>query len=71
MPWQHTGYAMVLFLAGPQGIPEVYHEAATVDGAGPWRRLRHVTLPLLAPTFGYSSALSFLLVVVILAFTVV
>jgi multiple sugar transport system permease protein len=118
MLWQHTGYAMVLFLAGLQGIPDVYHEAATVDGAGPWRRFRSVTLPLLAPTtlfvsimsvitglqafgqayiitdggpaaatdlyvfhvfnvafeardFGYSSALSFLLVVVILVATVV
>ena len=48
--WSSAGYTMVLFLAGLQGIPAVYHEAARVDGAGPWRRFASITLPLLAPT---------------------
>ena len=41
---------MVLFLAGLQGIPGMYHEAAQIDGAGPWRRFISITLPLLTPT---------------------
>jgi multiple sugar transport system permease protein len=48
--WSSAGYTMVLFLAGLQGIPEVYYEAARIDGAGPWRRFFSITLPLLAPT---------------------
>lgn len=48
--WQQVGYTTVLFLAGLQGIPELYYEAAAVDGASVWHRFRHVTLPLLAPT---------------------
>jgi multiple sugar transport system permease protein len=41
---------MVLFLAGLQGIPEMLYESATLDGAGPWKRLWHITLPMLSPT---------------------
>jgi multiple sugar transport system permease protein len=49
--WKQAGYSMVLFLAGLQGIPETYYEAAALDGAGgPWRRFRYVTWPLLRPT---------------------
>jgi multiple sugar transport system permease protein len=48
--WQQAGYTTVLFLAGLQGIPALYYEAAEVDGASVWRRFRHVTLPMLAPT---------------------
>lgn len=116
--WQDIGYATLLFIAGLQGIPETYYEAARVDGATPWQRFRHVTLPLLVPTtvfvsvigtitalqqfalpylvtdggpgdasdlyvfrvyetafsfrnFGYASALSYLLLVVILALSIV
>ncbi|MGH7753190.1 MAG: carbohydrate ABC transporter permease, partial [Gemmatimonadales bacterium] len=47
--WVHLGYQMVVFLAGLQGIPETYLEAARVDGANAWQRFRHVTLPLLRP----------------------
>jgi multiple sugar transport system permease protein len=47
--WKDLGYAMVIFLAGLQGIPEDYYEAAALDGAGRWARFRHVTLPLLSP----------------------
>jgi multiple sugar transport system permease protein len=48
--WQETGYITMLFLAGLQGIPEVYYEAARVDGAAPLQRFRYITLPALAPT---------------------
>jgi oligogalacturonide transport system permease protein len=46
--WQF-GSAMVVFLAGLQGIPQDLYEAAKIDGAGPWRTFRKVTLPLLTP----------------------
>ncbi len=116
--WQIAGYTMILFLAGLQGIPEVYYEAATIDGASTWQQFWRITLPLLAPTtlfvsvmavisglqafgqayiitnggpadatdlyvfhvfevafrsrdFGYASALSVLLLFVIIAFTAV
>ncbi|GFJ96588.1 carbohydrate ABC transporter permease [Phytohabitans rumicis] len=116
--WKDVGYATLLFIAGLQGIGEMYYEAAKVDGATPWQRFRHVTLPQLAPTtvfvsiigtisalqefalpylvtdggpgnasdlyvfrvyqtafdfrdFGYASALSYLLLIVILALSVV
>ncbi len=44
------GSAMILYLAGLQGIPEELYEAAKVDGAGAWQRFRHITVPQLAPT---------------------
>src|SRR5690606_12408926 len=56
--WQMVGYTMVLFLAGLQGIPQEYYEAAQVDGAGRWHRFRHVTLPLLAPTTLFVSVMA-------------
>ena len=43
------GEAMIIFLAGLQGIPETLYEAARIDGAGRWGAFRHVTLPLLSP----------------------
>lgn len=45
--WQGAGYSMVIFLAGLQGIPEDLLEAASLDGAGAWRRTISVVLPLL------------------------
>lgn len=48
--WRNAGFFMVLFLAGLQSIPREIVEAATVDGAGPWRRFRSITLPLLSNT---------------------
>jgi multiple sugar transport system permease protein len=44
------GYNCVLYLAGLQGIPRELYEAADLDGAGAWARLRHITWPLLSPT---------------------
>ena len=48
--WKNFGYNMLVFLAGLQTIPEELFEAADLDGAGVWRRFRHVTLPMLGPT---------------------
>jgi ABC-type sugar transport system permease subunit len=48
--WKLAGYAMVIFLAELQNIPRSLLEAAALDGAGPWSRFRHVTMPLLMPT---------------------
>ncbi|WP_404389494.1 carbohydrate ABC transporter permease [Humibacillus xanthopallidus] len=48
--WRTFGTAMIIFLAGLQAVPAELHEAAAIDGAGVWRRFRHVTLPLLRPT---------------------
>jgi multiple sugar transport system permease protein len=49
--WKTFGYNMVIFMAGLSSIPTELYEAAEVDGAGRWSRFRHVTLPMLAPTF--------------------
>lgn len=46
-----AGNAMVIFLAGLQGVPEELYEAAELDGASAWQRTRHVTLPILSPQF--------------------
>lgn len=49
--WKQAGYNMILFLAGLQGIPEMYYEAAAIDGAKRgWQTFRHITWPLLWPT---------------------
>lgn len=48
--WQQVGYIMVFFLAGLQNIPATFYEAAEVDGADTWAKLRHITLPLLQRT---------------------
>ncbi|QYR20312.1 sugar ABC transporter permease [Paenibacillus sp. sptzw28] len=47
--WGAVGNYMLLFLAGLQGIPEDLYEAASLDGAGEYEKLRHVTIPLLGP----------------------
>ncbi len=44
-----AGGPMIIFLAGLQGIPDIFYEAAQIDGAGPWAKLRYVTLPLMSP----------------------
>jgi len=48
--WKGLGYSMVIFLAGLQNIPQDLYSAATIDGAGVWKRFRHITLPMLSPT---------------------
>jgi multiple sugar transport system permease protein len=48
--WRGLGYNMLIYLAGLQGIPDVYYEAAAIDGAGAWAKFWHITVPLLSPT---------------------
>jgi ABC-type sugar transport system permease subunit len=48
--WRTLGFQMVILMAGLSSIPEVYYEAARIDGADRRREFRHVTLPLLQPT---------------------
>ena len=48
--WKGTGFNAVIFLAGLQGIPKTFYEAAEIDGATAWHRFRYITLPLLSPT---------------------
>jgi len=48
--WKGVGFAMVLFIAALQAIPEELYDAAAIDGASRRRAIRSVTLPLLAPT---------------------
>jgi multiple sugar transport system permease protein len=49
--WKNFGANMIILAAGLQSIPEPLYEAARLEGAGWWRQLRDVTLPMLAPTF--------------------
>ena len=46
--WRGIGYVMTIFLAGLNTIPQTYYEAAKIDGAGFWQRVRHITLPMLS-----------------------
>ena len=48
--WAGIGFQIVIFLAGLKAIPRTYYEAAAIDGAGAWRVLFEVTLPMLRPT---------------------
>lgn len=47
--WRGIPLAMLIFLAGLESMPKELHEAAAIDGAGPWRRFRYITMPLLRP----------------------
>ncbi|MEM7115176.1 MAG: sugar ABC transporter permease [Chloroflexota bacterium] len=49
MIWKDVGFSMIILMAGLKGIPGVYYEAATVDGATRWQQFWNVTLPLLRP----------------------
>lgn len=51
------GSSMVIFLAGLRQIPEEYYEAAAMDGAGPWRQFRSITVPLLTPIIFFNLVL--------------
>ncbi|MCX5512071.1 sugar ABC transporter permease [Kaistia algarum] len=56
--WRWTGYNAIIILAGLQTIPKDLYEAAAIDGAGAWRRFRHITLPLLKPVIVFALVLS-------------
>jgi multiple sugar transport system permease protein len=48
------GGSMIIYLAGLQGIPDVYYEAADIDGASAWTKLRHITVPLMSPVIFFN-----------------
>jgi len=52
--WQYAGYIMLIFVAAIQGIPKSVMEAAEVDGAPYWRRVRSIQIPLMANSFTIS-----------------
>ena len=56
--WKDLGFNMLILLAGLQSIPEHLYEAATIDGATRWEKLRYVTLPLLTPSILFAMILA-------------
>jgi sn-glycerol 3-phosphate transport system permease protein len=58
--WKNSGYYMLFFLAGLQAIPADAYEAAHLDGANTWQRLRYVTLPYLKPTLSFVTVIALL-----------
>jgi multiple sugar transport system permease protein len=56
--WKNFGANMIILAAGLQSIPESLYEAARLEGAGWWRQLRHVTLPMLTPTFTFVAVMT-------------
>jgi len=61
--WKNAGYYMLFFLAGLQAVPDEAYEAAYLEGATPWQRLWHVTLPYLKPTTGFVTVIALINVV--------
>ncbi|MET7339017.1 sugar ABC transporter permease [Nonomuraea sp. NPDC005650] len=55
-----TGNAMIIFLAGLQGVPASLYEAAHIDGAGWWSRFRHVTIPMMSPVIFFNLVVGFI-----------
>ena len=53
-----SGNLIVIFLAGLQNVPRVYHEAAEIDGANGFQRFLHVTLPCMSPIIFYNLLMS-------------
>jgi len=51
------GGRMIIFLAGLQGVPQEFYEAAEIDGAGGWRKFMHITLPMISPTIFFNLVL--------------
>jgi len=58
--WADVGYNIILFIAGIQGIPDDFYEAAQIDGAGPMKRFFMVTLPLLGRTLAFVVPMTFI-----------
>jgi multiple sugar transport system permease protein len=48
--WKNVGFTMVIYLAALQAVPDTLYDAAKVDGANGWQRMRYVTIPLVSPT---------------------
>lgn len=48
--WQNVGYYILIYITGLQSIPKELYEAAEIDGANTWNKVRHVTIPMVSPT---------------------
>jgi multiple sugar transport system permease protein len=55
-----VGGSMIIFLAGLQGIPDIYYEAADIDGAGRWAKMRYITLPMMSPIIFFNLIIGFI-----------
>jgi raffinose/stachyose/melibiose transport system permease protein len=49
--WQYAGYIMMIYVAALEGVPAELHEAADIDGANAWEKLKHITIPMVAQAF--------------------
>jgi multiple sugar transport system permease protein len=58
--WQGIGYPLLIFLAALQGVPEEFYESAMLDGASWLQRVRHITVPTIAPATFYIVVISFI-----------
>ena len=58
--WKNSGYNMIIWLSGMDGISKDLYEASEVDGAGYWQKLWYITIPNLFPALGMLSVLSLL-----------
>ena len=56
--WKDLGFVMIILLAGLQSIDESLYEAASIDGAGAWQRLRSITIPMLTPSIFFVTVIS-------------
>ena len=56
--WKDLGFVMIILLAGLQSIDESLYEAAKIDGAGAWQRLRNITIPMLTPSLFFVIVIS-------------
>jgi len=56
--WRWAGYNALIYLAAMQSIPDELYEAASIDGARPWRQFIHVTVPMLRPTIIFTVIIS-------------
>lgn len=56
--WKDLGFVMIILLAGLQSIDESLYEAARIDGAGAWQRLRSITIPMLTPSLFFVTVIS-------------
>lgn len=56
--WQYSGYIMMIYITGLQGVPKDVLEASSVDGANYWQKLKKITLPMIANTFTVCSFLT-------------
>ena len=58
MVWQSIGFVAVVYLAGLATVPRELEEAAAIDGAGPWRRFRRITVPMIQPSLAIATTLT-------------